>query len=69
MRGGMVTRDHVVLVRKRGDALRAAPCCRHTAHVTGQQAGRPVHETEYRHESTLRHATELGWSREYMEKN
>lgn len=65
MRGGVLTHDHAMLVRKKGDGGAAAPCCRHSAVPVAAQLGRPVSDVRYRDETARRQAAALGWSDAY----
>ncbi|GAX85071.1 hypothetical protein CEUSTIGMA_g12491.t1 [Chlamydomonas eustigma] len=68
-RGGLLSQDHIVLVRKDNDTARAAPCCRYAATVITAQQGRPIHNKVYRDPSLYEYASSLGWpSGGYMDE-
>jgi hypothetical protein len=62
MRGTVLTHDHALLVRKQGDAGRAARCCRHSPVPVAAQLGRPISDTWYRDATARQQAAALGWS-------
>lgn len=40
--GEVITKDLAVVVYKKGDTQRLAPCCRHTPYIVGHNLGRPI---------------------------
>lgn len=60
-KGGYLTSDMEVIVRKNGDVGRAAKCCRRTGILIAAQAGRPISSTVYRDPVMQQYATALGW--------
>ena len=43
--GEVITRDLPVIVYKKGDSRKEAPCCRHTPYIVGHNLGRPIDRT------------------------
>ncbi len=65
--GSVIWKDFAVYVYKKGEAARAAPCCRHTSYITAHNLGRPIDRTYFRSKGSESTAlgNSFGWSSEY----
>jgi hypothetical protein len=66
LNGAVASMDLPIIIRKRGDNLQEAACCRNTAMVVAGQEGRPIHATDLRHTRTEALKSELGWGAAYI---
>jgi hypothetical protein len=64
--GGWASADVTLLVRKAGDVMGRAPCCRTTGQIIVQSLGRPIDAAEFRPVWLNASAIAAGWDPSYL---